>query len=162
MGKMFYYTKFSCLISIIYTLFNNFSSTEILPSHPPFTTLYMRTLNAATQKKVLHKKRLPVFVDLSLLISLWMQHIGILRYTVMYLYKKTVKLLLIFELFISLFFFICSYIQCRSLKKAINYHVLKLMYCTRLGSPVESLHESLRAQMLQGEAEYITQPQQGF
>ena len=51
--------------------FQKFSSTEIVPPHSPSTTLHMRTFNAATQKKGLHSQSLPVFVGLSLLISLW-------------------------------------------------------------------------------------------
>ena len=34
--------------SIIYFSLQKFSSTEIVPPHPPSTTLHMRTLNAAT------------------------------------------------------------------------------------------------------------------
>ena len=59
------------ILHLIYFFSQKFSSTEIVPPHSPSTTLHMRTFNAATQKKGLHSQSLPVFVSLSLLISLW-------------------------------------------------------------------------------------------
>ena len=72
--KRNYPTSLLCYNTIISTTKNYFSlqkisTTEIVPPHPPSTTLHMRMPNTATQKKVLHKQRLPVFVGLSLLIG---------------------------------------------------------------------------------------------